>query len=133
MAAKINLRVRCDGGQGVVRGLVPEDSLEKLISHSMEALGMQENTEEQKLKLLSGFPPKALDISDRDKSISSVGIRSGDTIIFQVTSSSTSSSVASGTSSSSSNDKVIQDGESQTKRMKTEPPSSEFSINKVDI
>merc|ERR1712023_235895 len=91
----------------------------------MEALGMQENTEEQKLKLLSGFPPKALDISDRDKSISSVGIRFGDTIIFQVTSSSTSSSVSSGTSSSSSsNDKVIQDGESQTKRMKTEPPSN---------
>ena len=128
MAAKINLRVKCDGGQGVVRGLVPEDSLEKLISHSMEALGMQENTEEQTIKLLSGFPPKALDISDRDKAISSIGIRSGDTIIFQVTSSSSSSSVASGTSSksNSSTNQVIQDGESQTKRMKTETPSSKF-------
>jgi len=129
MAAKINLRVKCDGGQGVVRGLVPEDSLEKLISHSMEALGMQENTEEQTIKLLSGFPPKALDISDRDKAISSIGIRSGDTIIFQVTSSSSSSSVASGTSSksNSSTNQVIQDGESQTKRMKTETPSNSRS------
>jgi len=78
------LRVRCEAGQGVVRGLVTEDSLEKLISHSLEALGMDETKEMESLKLLSGFPPKPLDISDRDKSISSVGITSGDTIIFQV-------------------------------------------------
>lgn len=125
MAAKISLRVKCDGGQGVVRGLVPEDSLEKLISHSMEALGIVENSEEQNIKLLSGFPPKALDISDRDKSISSVGIRSGDTIIFQVSSSS-SSVAAAGTSSQPNNStkQIIQDGESQNKRMKTEPSSN---------
>ena len=84
MAAKVMLRVRCEAGQGVVRGLVTEDSLEKLISHSLEALGMDEIKEMDSLKLLSGFPPKPLDISDRDKSISSVGITSGDTIIFQV-------------------------------------------------
>ena len=84
MAAKVMLRVRCEAGQGVVRGLVTEDSLEKLISHSLEALGMDETKEMESLKLLSGFPPKPLDISDRDKSISSVGITSGDTIIFQV-------------------------------------------------
>ena len=84
MAAKVMLRVRCEAGQGVVRGLVTEDSLEKLISHSLEALGIDENKEMESLKLLSGFPPKPLDISDRDKSISSVGITSGDTIIFQV-------------------------------------------------
>ena len=35
--AKVNLRVKYEGGQGVVRGLDPEDSLEKLISHSLEA------------------------------------------------------------------------------------------------
>ena len=129
MAAKISLRVKCDGGQGVVRGLVPEDSLEKLISHSMEALGIVENSEEQNIKLLSGFPPKALDISDRDKSISSVGIRSGDTIIFQVSSSS-SSVAAAGTSSQPNNStkQIIQDGESQNKRMKTEPSSSTCSF-----
>merc|ERR1712130_730368 len=74
------------GGQGVVKGLDSEDSIEKLISHAMETLGV---TDQQgaTLKLLSGFPPKPLDISDRDKSISSIGIRSGDTIIFQISSS----------------------------------------------
>jgi len=82
--AKVSLRVRYDGGQGVVRGLDCEDSIEKLISHSMEALGVQH--QEAALKMLSGFPPKPLDISDRDKSISSIGIKSGDTIIFQLSS-----------------------------------------------
>ena len=83
MGSKVNLRVKCDGGQGVVKGLESEDSLEKLISHSLEALGKTEQSEDS-IKLLSGFPPKPLDISDRDKSIASIGIRSGDTIIFQV-------------------------------------------------
>jgi len=85
--SKVNLRVRYEGGQGVVKGLDSEDSVEKLISHSLEALGVT-NQQEAALKLLSGFPPKPLDISDRDKSISSIGIKSGDTIIFQITSSS---------------------------------------------
>jgi len=85
--AKVNLRVRYEGGQGVVKGLDSEDSVEKLISHSLEALGVT-NQQEAAIKLLSGFPPKPLDISDRDKSISSIGIKSGDTIIFQITSSS---------------------------------------------
>jgi len=84
--AKVNLRVRYEGGQGVVKGLDPEDSVEKLISHSLEALGVIDQ-QEAAIKLLSGFPPKPLDISDRDKSISSIGIKSGDTIIFQITSS----------------------------------------------
>jgi len=83
----VNLRVRYEGGQGVVKGLDSEDSVEKLISHSLEALGVT-NQQEAAIKLLSGFPPKPLDISDRDKSISSIGIKSGDTIIFQITSSS---------------------------------------------
>jgi ubiquitin thioesterase OTU1 len=83
--AKVNLRVKYEGGQGVVKGLDSEDSVEKLISHSLEALGVT-NQEEAAIKLLSGFPPKPLDISDRDKSISSIGVKSGDTLIFQITS-----------------------------------------------
>jgi len=81
--SKVNLRVRYEGGQGVVKGLDSEDSIEKFISHSLEALGILEH-QQNSLKLLSGFPPKPLDISDRDKSISSIGIKSGDTIIFQI-------------------------------------------------
>jgi len=83
--SKVNLRVKYEGGQGVVKGLDSEDSVEKLISHSLEALGIEEQ-QEAAIKLLSGFPPKPLDISDRDKSITSIGVKSGDTIIFQISS-----------------------------------------------
>lgn len=80
----VTLRVKHAGGQGVVRGLQQTDSLEKLISHSLEALGI-DDTPGATIRLLAGFPPKALDISDKDKSISESGIKTGDTIIFQVT------------------------------------------------
>ena len=80
----VTLRVKHAGGQGVVRGLQQTDSLEKLISHSLETLGIDE-TPGASIRLLAGFPPKALDISDKDKSLSETGIKSGDTIIFQVT------------------------------------------------
>ena len=127
MAAKVSLRVRCEGGQGVVRGLVTEDSLEKLISHSLEALGMDETKESDSLKLLSGFPPKPLDISDRDKSISSVGIRSGDTIIFQV---SQGQSSTKSTDVQSAPPQPRQDhGESNQKRLKTDNPQNQNSQN----
>ena len=123
MAGKVSLRVKCDGGQGVVRGLVQEDSLEKLISHSMETLGMEESISSS-LKLLYGFPPKTLDISDRDKSLSSAGIRSGDTIIFQVSSTASSSSSSSAVpvpaSAESQNQGSAEDGQSKQKRLKTD-------------
>ena len=45
------------GGQGVVRGLQQTDSLEKLISHSLEALGI-EDSQGAAIRLLAGFPPK---------------------------------------------------------------------------
>ena len=52
--SKVNLRVRYDGGQGVVKGLDSEDSVEKFISHSLEALGIPEH-QQNSLKLLSGW------------------------------------------------------------------------------
>ena len=117
MSSKVSLRVKCEGGQGVVRGLDSEDSLEKLISHSLETLGKEDC--QQNIKLLSGFPPKPLDISDRDKSISSVGIRSGDTIIFQVSNnSSKSSTTSSATPVKQSHHQS--EGETSNKRLKTE-------------
>jgi len=89
--AKLNLRVRHEGGQGVVKGLDPEDSIEKLISHSLEVLGVGD-ADTGAVKMLSGFPPKPLDLSDRDRSIDSIGVRTGDTIIFQNINTSSSSS-----------------------------------------
>jgi len=129
--AKVTLRVRHENGQGVVRGLDPGDSVEKLLSHSLEVLGVGQ-IDMDGVKMLSGFPPKPLDISDRDRSIDSLGVRNGDTIIFQnlKPSSSTSepsnpSNSSSSTSSSSSScppapslSKV--EGPSEPKRQKTE-------------
>ena len=54
--AKVSLRVRHDGGQGVVRGLDPLDSVEKLVSHSMEVLGV-EQVDLDRIKMLSGEVP----------------------------------------------------------------------------
>ena len=50
---KVNVRVKYEGGQGTVRGLHPDDSLEKLISHSLESLGLPE-TNTNSLRLLTG-------------------------------------------------------------------------------
>ena len=53
----VTLRVKHAGGQGVVKGLLQTDSLEKLISHSLEALGI-DDTPGAAIRLLAGFPPK---------------------------------------------------------------------------
>lgn len=81
--AKVTVRVKYEGGQGVVRGLDPEDSLEKLISHSLESLGLPD-TNTDAIRMLTGFPPKAVDLTNRDVSIDSLGIKSGDTLIYQL-------------------------------------------------
>ena len=69
--AKVTLRVRHEGGQGVVRGLdpgiflflpiktefhnfSPGDSVEKLLSHSLEVLGVQQ-IDMEGVKMLSGW------------------------------------------------------------------------------
>jgi len=48
-------------------------------------LGLPQLGPLDKVKVLSGFPPSPLDIEDREKSIASVGVKSGDTLILQVT------------------------------------------------
>jgi len=133
--APVSLRVRHDGGQGVVKGLDPLDSVEKLVSHSMEVLGL-EQVDLDRIKMLSGFPPKPLDISDRDRSIDSLGVRNGDTIIFQnlqtgppSTSSSSATSSTSTTPPSTAKSegnfafgpKAASEGPTEAKRTKTEP------------
>ena len=35
-------------------------------------------------KLLTGFPPRPLDLTDLDRSLASAGVQSGDTIILQL-------------------------------------------------
>ena len=127
--AKVNLRVRHEGGHGVVKGLDPSDSIEKLISHCIEVLGVQE-IDVDAVRMLSGFPPKALDLSDRDRNIESLGVRSGDTIILENLKPSTSSSTSSSSSPSgfafgpalTAKSESVTDSEGATgaKRQKTE-------------
>ena len=77
----------------------------------------------------SGFPPKPLDISDRDRSIESLGVRNGDTIIFQnlkpsntepLSDHSNSSSSSSSTSCPPAPSLSKAEGPSEAKRKKTE-------------
>jgi len=86
MVGNLSVRVKYDGGQGVVRGLDKEDSLEKLLTHTTESLKLPSHVELADLKLLSGFPPHPLDISDLSISISDSGVRSGDSLILQYSS-----------------------------------------------
>ena len=140
MSGKVSLRVKCEGGQGVVRGLLAEDSLEKLISHSLEQLGLATADHQDTVRILNGFPPKPVDLSDRDKSISSAGIRSGDTIIFQVgqrqtsSSSSTQSTQAGDSTSTTATAAVPQSLDaksSSNKRLKTDNVGSGPSSGKL--
>ncbi|XP_023346813.1 ubiquitin thioesterase OTU1 [Eurytemora carolleeae] len=78
----LTLRVRYPAGQGVLKDINPTDTIQKLITQSFDVLGI-ENSNSDHLKILSGFPPKPLDISDRQISIGSTEIKSGDTLIYQ--------------------------------------------------
>ena len=82
--SKLSLRVKCQTGSGVVRGLDPLDSLEKLVTHSLECLGLDIHSNRDSIKMLTGFPPKSVDLADMDLSIVSAGIKSGDTLIFEI-------------------------------------------------
>jgi len=79
----MTLRVRCPTGQGVLKNIDSADTIENLILNSFQTLGLP-TEDSQSLKILSGFPPKPLDLSDRKQSIGSLGVRSGDTLIYQI-------------------------------------------------
>jgi len=83
MTGSVSVRVKCEGGQGVVRGLQNDDSLEKLLAQTTESLQLPSHTDLVDLKILSGFPPKPLDLNDLSKSISLAGVKSGDSLILQ--------------------------------------------------
>ena len=92
-----------------------------------------------------GFPPKPLDISDRDRSIESLGVRNGDTIIFQnlkpssTTTDQTSSNSNSSSSSSSSSacppapSLPKAEGPSEAKRQKTDNSTSSLRMERQVI
>ena len=183
--AKVTLRVRHDGGQGVVKGLdpgslqIPLPILVPLWSSSFVFRWLSGEASftfhggswgctswyrgNQNAFRCSfffpwvdlmdtifnpGFPPKPLDISDRDRSIESLGVRNGDTIIFQnlkpsstttTTTNQTSSNSNSSSSSSSSSagppapSLPKAEGPSEAKRQKTENSASSLRMERQVI
>ena len=73
------LRVKTKSGQKVVNGLTPNSKVSELKSQLSTITGVPAD----KLQVLSGFPPKALDLSKDDQSLDDAGITSGDTFIVE--------------------------------------------------
>jgi len=80
---KINVRIRFPSGQAVLKDLDSEADINTLISSSFKLMNIEEDKSECS-QILSGFPPKPLDISNKIVSIESLGVKSGDTLIFKV-------------------------------------------------
>jgi len=79
----LTLRIRHPEGQGVLRDITPSSTIQEFIDHSFASFGLDE-TKTDNLKILSGFPPKPLNILDKSLTIETLGIRSGDTLIYQI-------------------------------------------------
>jgi len=113
----LNLRIRFPDGQGVLKGIDGSTTLESLIFKSLDTMNVRKE-EKECSQILSGFPPKPLEMADTSVSIESLGIKSGDTLIFKLsdkTSSSIGSSLPNGTNPST----PAQNG------IETAPPSNE--------
>lgn len=73
------LKVKTKSGQHVLRNLTENTTIKEL-KIELSTLG---NIPENRLQILSGFPPKAFDLSGGNKLLSEVGIHSGDTLIIE--------------------------------------------------
>ncbi|CAH2002023.1 unnamed protein product [Acanthoscelides obtectus] len=77
--ASIALRVKTKSGQQVVNTLNKQSTMKEL----KQLLSSISNIPLERLHVLSGFPPKTLDISQDNLSLDSSGITSGDTLILE--------------------------------------------------
>jgi len=74
------LRCQFGGGQRkVLNGLTSTSRLSELV----EAISTLTGVPPHKQRVMSGFPPKELDMSDAEKVIQEMAIRSGDTLIIE--------------------------------------------------
>eukprot|EP00088_Acartia_fossae_P058048 TRINITY_DN6782_c0_g1_i1.p1 TRINITY_DN6782_c0_g1~~TRINITY_DN6782_c0_g1_i1.p1 ORF type:complete len:344 (+),score=15.67 TRINITY_DN6782_c0_g1_i1:54-1085(+) len=78
----VTIRIRFPEGQGVLKGIAPTLELEGLIAKSFEAMNVSLDVLECQ-QILTGFPPKAIDMTNTSMPIDSLGIKSGDTLIFK--------------------------------------------------
>lgn len=74
-----SLKIKTKNGQKVVNNLTQDTTIKELKS----ILSNVSNIPINKLHVLSGFPPKILDISQDDLNLSNSGIFSGDTLILE--------------------------------------------------
>lgn len=80
MAGKpLSLRLKTKTGQRVVSHLTPESTVEDLKVIAAEHAHIPSTA----LRLLAGFPPKPVDVTDGSKSLHLLNIRHGDTVIVE--------------------------------------------------
>ncbi|XP_018568960.1 ubiquitin thioesterase OTU1 isoform X2 [Anoplophora glabripennis] len=73
------LRIKTKSGQQVVNSLTKESTIKEL----KQVLSSLSNIPINRLHILSGFPPKILDITQDNLNLASSGITSGDTLILE--------------------------------------------------
>jgi ubiquitin thioesterase OTU1 len=73
------LKLKTKSGQMVIKGLAPKDTVYEL----KRKLSSLTNIKENSLHVLSGYPPKPIDLSVSEATLESRGICSGDTLIVE--------------------------------------------------
>jgi ubiquitin thioesterase OTU1 len=73
------LKLKTKSGQMVIKGLAPRDTITEL----KRKLSSLTNIKEDTLHVLSGYPPKPVDLSVSEATLESRGICSGDTLIVE--------------------------------------------------
>lgn len=77
--AELLLRVKTKSGQQVIRNLTADSTIKDLKTE----LSNLSNVPANRLHVLTGFPPKAFDISQENTVLATSGLRSGDLIILE--------------------------------------------------
>lgn len=73
------LKVKCKGGQNIVKGLTAHSTASELKQQLSELFSMKPND----INVLAGFPPKSVNLSDNSITLEALGISSGDTLIVE--------------------------------------------------
>lgn len=79
MASTMQLRVKHKGGQSVISTL----SLTSRVEQLLDELSKSTKIPVHLVKILRGFPPIAVDISDKSVSLSECGLQERDTILVE--------------------------------------------------
>lgn len=79
MASKIQLRVKHKGGQSVISTL----TFTSRVGQLLDELSKSTQIPVHLVKILRGFPPIALDISDKNVSLGACGLQERDTLLVE--------------------------------------------------